>query len=57
MKTASEMTFNEFVDTATQQIHSALLEGGGKQMRSSVHALVATVLNITNAKWPNKYTE
>jgi len=30
-------TFDEMCDIATQKIHSALLEGGGHRMKSTVH--------------------
>ena len=30
-------TFDELVDQAARDIHSALLKGGGQEMRSSVH--------------------
>jgi len=36
-KTLEEMTFNELVELATHCIHSGLLEGGGKEMKRTVH--------------------
>jgi len=36
-KTLEEMTFDELVELASHRIHSALLEGGGKEMKSTIH--------------------
>jgi hypothetical protein len=36
-KKLEELTFDELVELATQRIHSALLEGGGKSMKTAVH--------------------
>lgn len=36
-KTIEEMTFEELAEYAALQIHSALLEGGGKAMKGAVH--------------------
>jgi|GEM_PF-6580468 len=32
-----EMTFDELVEMTTHRIHSGLLEGGGRGMKSAVH--------------------
>jgi hypothetical protein len=37
MKNEKDWTYNELVEEATREIHSALLEGGGRNMRSTVH--------------------
>ena len=37
-----EMTFNELVDEATRDIHSALLEDGGKGMKRAVFLWLST---------------
>ena len=44
-KTIEEMTFDELVKLATIQIHSALLEGGGKSMKSSVWMWMNQAIN------------
>ncbi|MFC1453635.1 hypothetical protein ACFLQL_00460 [Verrucomicrobiota bacterium] len=36
-KTLEEMTFDEFVEYAATRVHSALLEGGGKSMKSTIN--------------------
>jgi len=36
-KTLEEMTFDELVELAAHRIHSALLEGGGKEMKRTLH--------------------
>lgn len=36
-KTPKKKTFDELVEVATQRIHSALLEGGGREMKRAIH--------------------
>lgn len=36
-KKLEEMTFDELAELATHRIHSALLEGGGREMKRTVH--------------------
>jgi len=36
-KQIEDMTFEELVDRASREIHSALLEGGGRSMKASIH--------------------
>jgi hypothetical protein len=38
-------SFEDLVDEATRQIHSRLLEGGGKSMRSAVHMWMVAAIN------------
>lgn len=37
MSNKPELSFEELVDFATRNIHSALLVGGGKEMKSAVY--------------------
>lgn len=37
MRNEKDWTYSELVDDATRAIHSALLEGGGRNMRGAVH--------------------
>ncbi len=41
MKEIEDMTFNELVDEATRNIHSGLLENGGKGMKDCVYMWLA----------------
>jgi len=43
-----DRTFGDIVDAATRNIHSALLEGGGKRMREQVWIELNTVLHWRN---------
>jgi hypothetical protein len=36
-KTIVEMTFEELVEMAAHRVHSALLEGGGREMKRTLH--------------------
>jgi hypothetical protein len=36
-KKLEDMTYNELVEYVSQQLHSALLEGGGKSLKAAVH--------------------
>jgi len=36
-KKLEEMTFDELAELAAHRIHSALLEGGGKEMKRTLH--------------------
>lgn len=36
-KLVEDMTFDEIVELAALQIHSALLEGGGREMKKTVY--------------------
>jgi len=44
MATLADLTFDELADENARYIHSALLEGGGKTMKSAVHAAMCTTL-------------
>ncbi len=37
MKDLNDYTFDELVDKFTQEIHGALLKGGGEEMRKQVY--------------------
>lgn len=39
-------TFDEMVEYVTIKVHSALLEGGGKQMKSEIHLRLDQALRI-----------
>jgi len=43
-KPIKTMTFDELVDMATRRIHSALLEGGGKEMKSEVYTMLSNAI-------------
>jgi hypothetical protein len=45
---SKKVNFNEFVDEATRQIHSALLEGGGKEMRLKVFLYISSALILSD---------
>lgn len=45
MSKQKDMLFSEFVEDSTRYIHSALLEGGGKSMKTAVWAVVTSALN------------
>lgn len=54
MKTASQMTYQEFVKWAALEAHGGLLEGGGKGLESAMWRIMATFMNVTGAKWPDR---
>ena len=43
-------TFEDIVDEATRQIHTALLEGGGKAMKAKVHTYLSYII-----QWNQEY--
>ena len=47
-------TYEEFVDYVTQQVHSALLEDGGKGMRRSIHRWLNQALQLGYEKGCDK---
>ena len=51
-KRLEDMTFQELVEYATMQVHMALLEGGGKAMKASIHLWMGQA--ITWANTPKK---
>lgn len=44
MKAKTINSFDEMVEEATRSIHSALLEGGGKEMKSRVFLWLSTAI-------------
>ena len=52
-----DMTFEELVDEAARSIHSRLLEGGSKEMKSAIYLWMSTAIRwhgSTTAKPPKK---
>jgi hypothetical protein len=51
-KKLEDMSFQELVDFAAIQIHTALLEGGGKAMKAALHLWMGQA--ILWSKYPKK---
>ena len=49
-KELKDLDFAELVDEATREIHSGLLEGGGKEMRNRVWLYLNTAINWSKEK-------
>ena len=46
-KKDEKVNFNEFVDEATREIHSALLEGGSKEMRAKIWLYISSAITLS----------
>lgn len=40
-----KVKFEDLVDEAARQIHSRLLEGGGKEMKAAIHMWMVAAIN------------
>lgn len=45
-----DLTFDELVEEATRRIHSALLDGGGKEMKSKIFLYMSSAIQWSQAQ-------